>query len=154
MFCSMAQRALIAPVIWVAVTLLDGKCFLCAFCTAVPVTALGNGSLAPGLPAPELARLLARVPCPEIYDGDWLLAREVAVRYLRCISQVALRGVGGIFPIEAEGTAMHVPSAQGHPENVLWLPLSRGFCELTEQSGTKHRVLFSAEFEFLPDLPS
>ncbi|EHB18556.1 Calcium homeostasis modulator protein 1 [Heterocephalus glaber] len=87
MFCSMAQRALIAPVVWVAVTLLDGKCFLCAFCTAVPVAALGNGSLAPGLPAPELARLLARVPCPEIYDGDWLLAREVAVRYLRCISQ-------------------------------------------------------------------
>ncbi|XP_021506300.1 calcium homeostasis modulator protein 1 [Meriones unguiculatus] len=87
MFCSMAQRALIAPVIWVAVTLLDGKCFLCAFCTAVPVATLGNGSLVPGLPAPELARLLARVPCPEIYDGNWLLAREVAVRYLRCISQ-------------------------------------------------------------------
>lgn len=88
MFCSMAQRALIAPVVWVAVTLLDGKCFLCAFCTAVPVSLLGNGSLVPGLPPPELARLLARVPCPEIYDGDWLLAREVAVRYLRCISQV------------------------------------------------------------------
>lgn len=92
MFCSMAQRALIAPVVWVAVTLLDGKCFLCAFCTAVPVATLGNGSLVPGLPAPELARLLARVPCPEIYDGNWLLAREVAVRYLRCISQV--RGLG------------------------------------------------------------
>ena len=88
MFCSMAQRALIAPVVWVAVTLLDGKCFLCAFCTAVPVSLLGNGSLVPGLPPPELARLLARVPCPEIYEGDWLLAREVAVRYLRCISQV------------------------------------------------------------------
>ncbi|XP_059102124.1 calcium homeostasis modulator protein 1 [Peromyscus eremicus] len=87
MFCSMAQRALIAPVVWVAVTLLDGKCFLCAFCTAVPVATLGNGSLVPGLPAAELARLLARVPCPEIYDGNWLLAREVAVRYLRCISQ-------------------------------------------------------------------
>lgn len=88
MFCSMAQRALIAPAVWVAVTLLDGKCFLCAFCTAVPVATLGNGSLVLGLPPPELSRLLARVPCPEIYDGDWLLAREVAVRYLRCISQV------------------------------------------------------------------
>ncbi|XP_032168096.1 calcium homeostasis modulator protein 1 [Mustela erminea] len=87
MLCSMAQRALIAPIVWVAVTLLDGKCFLCAFCTAVPVTVLGNGSLAPGLSAPELARLLARVPCPDVYDGDWLLARDVAVRYLRCISQ-------------------------------------------------------------------
>ncbi|XP_007470495.1 PREDICTED: calcium homeostasis modulator protein 1 [Lipotes vexillifer] len=88
MFCSMAQRALITPVVWVAVTLLDGKCFLCALCTAVPVTVLGYGSLAPGLPPPELACLLARVPCPEVCDGDWLLAREVAVRYLRCISQI------------------------------------------------------------------
>lgn len=93
MFCSMAQRALIAPVVWVAVTLLDGKCFLCAFCTAVPPTVLGNSSLALSLSPSALARLLARVPCPEIYDGDWLLAREVAVRYLRCISQV--RGTGG-----------------------------------------------------------
>ncbi|XP_021564991.1 calcium homeostasis modulator protein 1, partial [Carlito syrichta] len=73
MFCSMVQRALVAPVVWVAVTLLDGKCFLCAFCTAVPVAALGNSSLAPSPPGPELARLLARVPCPDIYDGDWLL---------------------------------------------------------------------------------
>lgn len=120
MFCSMAQRALIAPVVWVAVTLLDGKCFLCAFCTAVPVATLGNGSLVPSLPAPELALLLARVPCPEIYDGNWLLAREVAVRYLRCISQV--RGLGlltgqgpcgkvppqsGVFPQLAVGGGMH-----------------------------------------------
>lgn len=100
MLCSMAQRALIAPIVWVAVTLLDGKCFLCAFCTAVPVTVLGNGSLAPGLSAPELARLLARVPCPDVYDGDWLLAREVAVRYLRCISQVrGWRGLGLGLPL-------------------------------------------------------
>lgn len=99
MLCSMAQRALIAPIVWVAVTLLDGKCFLCAFCTAVPVTVLGNGSLAPGLSAPELARLLARVPCPDVYDGDWLLARDVAVRYLRCISQVRGRhGLGLRLP--------------------------------------------------------
>lgn len=120
MFCSMAQRALIAPVVWVAVTLLDGKCFLCAFCTAVPVATLGNGSLVPSLPAPELALLLARVPCPEIYDGNWLLAREVAVRYLRCISQVRglrlLTGQGpygkvppqsGVFPQLAVGGGMH-----------------------------------------------
>lgn len=108
MFCSMAQRALIAPVVWVAVTLLDGKCFLCAFCTAVPVATLGNGSLVPGLPAPELARLLARVPCPEIYDGNWLLAREVAVRYLRCISQVRRLGL-----FTGQGRCGKVPSQSG-----------------------------------------
>ncbi|KFV76052.1 Calcium homeostasis modulator protein 1, partial [Struthio camelus australis] len=64
MFCSMAQRALIAPVVWVSVTLLDGKCVLCAFCTALPVD-----------------------PCRELYDGQELIASEVAVRYLRCVSQ-------------------------------------------------------------------
>uniref|UniRef100_A0A8B9T4N1 Calcium homeostasis modulator 1 n=1 Tax=Anas platyrhynchos TaxID=8839 RepID=A0A8B9T4N1_ANAPL len=34
MFCSMAQRAMIAPAVWVSVTLLDGKCITCAFCTS------------------------------------------------------------------------------------------------------------------------
>ena len=125
MFCSMAQRALIAPVVWVAVTLLDGKCFLCAFCTAVPVTVLGNGSLAPGLPPPELARLLARVPCPDIYDGDWLLAREVAVRYLRCISQV--RGCHGL--------GMGLPSQPG-------VPLARPNPSLLETGLSQGTVVF------------
>ncbi|XP_001512111.3 calcium homeostasis modulator protein 1 [Ornithorhynchus anatinus] len=86
MFCSMAQRALIAPVVWISVTLLDGKCFVCAFSTAVPVEALGNASH-PGLAERELGKVLARIPCQEIYDGNQLLARGVAVRYLRCISQ-------------------------------------------------------------------
>uniref|UniRef100_A0A8B9T4M4 Calcium homeostasis modulator 1 n=1 Tax=Anas platyrhynchos TaxID=8839 RepID=A0A8B9T4M4_ANAPL len=76
MFCSMAQRAMIAPAVWVSVTLLDGKCITCAFCTSLPVGALGN-----------MKRVLARIPCKEIYDGQELVANEVAVRYLRCISQ-------------------------------------------------------------------
>ena len=109
-FCSTAQRALIAPVVWVAVTLLDGKCFLCAFCTAVPVTMLGNGNLAPGLPPPELARLLARVPCPEVYDGDWLLAHELAVPYLRCISQVRGQMALGWVSPHRPGPSERTPS--------------------------------------------
>lgn len=128
MFCSMTQRALIAPIVWVAVTLLDGKCFLCAFCTAVPVTVLGNGSLVPGLPPPELARLLARVPCPEIYDGDWLLAREVAVRYLRCISQV--RGAGdpglGLF-------------------TQTWVSLQGPNSPISQNGASSRRVMFSQQ---------
>ncbi|NWH81073.1 CAHM1 protein, partial [Piaya cayana] len=86
MFCSMAQRAMIAPVVWVAVTLLDGKCITCAFCTSVPVETLGNGSH-PSLSRGEVERVLARIPCKEIYDGQELIANEVAIRYLRCISQ-------------------------------------------------------------------
>ncbi|NXF93248.1 CAHM1 protein, partial [Eubucco bourcierii] len=86
MFCSMAQRAMIAPVVWVSVTLLDGKCITCAFCTSVPVETLGNTSH-PGFSQGEMKRVLARIPCKEIYDGQELIANEVAVRYLRCISQ-------------------------------------------------------------------
>ncbi|XP_065602156.1 calcium homeostasis modulator protein 1 isoform X1 [Cyrtonyx montezumae] len=86
MFCSMAQRAMIAPAVWVSVTLLDGKCITCAFCTALPVESLGNASHH-GLSQVEVKRVLARIPCKEIYDGQELIANEVAVRYLRCISQ-------------------------------------------------------------------
>ncbi|NXD09802.1 CAHM1 protein, partial [Nothocercus nigrocapillus] len=86
MFCSMAQRALVAPAVWVSVTLLDGKCVLCAFCTALPVEALGNGSR-PGLSDRELRRILARIPCRELYEGQELIVGDAAVRYLRCISQ-------------------------------------------------------------------
>uniref|UniRef100_A0A8B9N359 Calcium homeostasis modulator 1 n=1 Tax=Accipiter nisus TaxID=211598 RepID=A0A8B9N359_9AVES len=86
MFCSMAQRAMIAPAVWVSVTLLDGKCITCAFCTSVPVETLGNASH-PGLSQGEMKRVLARIPCKEIYDGQELIANEVAIRYLRCISQ-------------------------------------------------------------------
>ncbi|XP_072196943.1 calcium homeostasis modulator protein 1 [Excalfactoria chinensis] len=86
MFCSMAQRAMIAPAVWVSVTLLDGKCITCAFCTALPVEVLGNASYH-GLPEGEVKRVLARIPCKEIYDGQELIANEVAIRYLRCISQ-------------------------------------------------------------------
>ncbi|CAN0181528.1 unnamed protein product [Bubo scandiacus] len=86
MFCSMAQRAMIAPAVWVSVTLLDGKCITCAFCTSVPVETLGNTSH-PGLSQGEMKRVLARIPCKEIYNGQELIANEVAVRYLRCISQ-------------------------------------------------------------------
>ncbi|NWU60593.1 CAHM1 protein, partial [Pterocles burchelli] len=86
MFCSMAQRAMIAPVVWVSVTLLDGKCITCAFCTSVPVETLGNASN-PSLSQGEMKRVLARIPCKEIYDGQELIANEVAIRYLRCISQ-------------------------------------------------------------------
>lgn len=93
MFCSMVQRAMIAPAVWVSVTLLDGKCITCAFCTSLPVEALGNASHH-GLPQGEVKQVLARIPCKEIYDGQELIANEVAVRYLRCISQV--RGITAV----------------------------------------------------------
>ncbi|XP_048407310.1 calcium homeostasis modulator protein 1 [Stegostoma tigrinum] len=87
MFCSMAQRALIAPLIWLSVTLLDGKCFTCAFSESLEPRRLGL-NLSGALPAqPQLRRLLASVPCPDIFPQQSALSREGAVRYLRCLSQ-------------------------------------------------------------------
>ncbi|XP_053245294.1 calcium homeostasis modulator protein 1 [Podarcis raffonei] len=86
MFCSMAQRAMIAPAVWISVTLLHGECFICAFSTSVPVDKLGNQSYTQ-LPEKELRRILAQIPCTDIYKGQELIAKEVATRYLRCISQ-------------------------------------------------------------------
>ncbi|XP_053547692.1 calcium homeostasis modulator protein 1-like [Bombina bombina] len=86
MLCSMTQRAFIAPAVWVSVTLLDGKCFICAFSTSVPVDKLGNMTDV-DLSEKEIKRMLARIPCKDIYDGHSIIEQEVAARYLRCISQ-------------------------------------------------------------------
>ncbi|KAG8435311.1 hypothetical protein GDO86_013316 [Hymenochirus boettgeri] len=86
MFCSMTQRALIAPAVWVSVTLLHGKCFICSFSTLVPLDKLGNVT-GLSLSEKEIKRILARIPCKDIYNGHDIIAQEVAERYLRCISQ-------------------------------------------------------------------
>ncbi|XP_006012481.1 calcium homeostasis modulator protein 1 [Latimeria chalumnae] len=86
MFCSMTQRAMIAPVVWVSVTLLDGKCLVCAYSSMLPLEKFGNAT-APGMSERELRKVLARVPCKDIYNGQEIVAREAAERYLRCISQ-------------------------------------------------------------------
>ncbi|XP_041116330.1 calcium homeostasis modulator protein 1-like [Polyodon spathula] len=86
MICSMTQRSMIAPIVWISVTLLDGKCFVCAFSVNVPLEKFGNIS-DHGLSETDMLRLLAKIPCKEIFDGHAVVSRDVAVRYLRCISQ-------------------------------------------------------------------
>ncbi|XP_077311398.1 calcium homeostasis modulator protein 1 [Lithobates pipiens] len=86
MFCSMTQRALIAPAVWISVTLLHGESFICAFSTSIPVDTLGNMT-GVDLSEKEIRRILARIPCKDIYDGHHIIPQEVATRYLRCISQ-------------------------------------------------------------------
>ncbi|XP_078080446.1 calcium homeostasis modulator protein 1 [Mustelus asterias] len=84
MFCSMAQRALIAPVTWISVTLLDGKCFICAFSEGLDPRFLGsNISATPS----QLRKILATLPCPDIFQQEAAMSREAATRYLRCVSQ-------------------------------------------------------------------
>ncbi|XP_072883503.1 calcium homeostasis modulator protein 1 [Hemitrygon akajei] len=87
MFCSTLQRALIAPVVWLSVTLLDGKCFICAFSERLDPRTLGaNLSALPPAPA-ELRRLLATLPCEDLFSQPAAISREAAQRYLCCLSQ-------------------------------------------------------------------
>lgn len=87
MFCSITQRSLIAPAVWVSVTLMDGKSFLCAFSINLDIDRFGNYSLVKGMSETEKIRLLARIPCKDLFENQEI--RVAASRYIKCISQVA-----------------------------------------------------------------
>ncbi|KAF1394805.1 hypothetical protein PFLUV_G00004960 [Perca fluviatilis] len=87
MFCSITQRSLIAPAVWVSVTLMDGKSFLCAFSINLDIDKFGNYSLMTGLSEMEKMKLLARIPCKDLFEHHEI--RVAASRYIKCISQVA-----------------------------------------------------------------
>ncbi|XP_067278143.1 calcium homeostasis modulator 1 [Pseudorasbora parva] len=86
MFSSMTQRALIAPAVWVAVTLMDGKSFLCAYSATTDLSEFINESYQ-SLPKNVLMKVQARIPCKDVYDGQDIISREAATRYIRCLSQ-------------------------------------------------------------------
>lgn len=86
MFCSVTQRSLIAPAVWVSVTLMDGKSFLCAFSINLDIDKFGNYSFFKGMSETEKIRLLARIPCKELFEHQEI--RMAASRYIKCISQV------------------------------------------------------------------
>ncbi|XP_048062063.1 calcium homeostasis modulator protein 1 [Megalobrama amblycephala] len=86
MFSSMTQRALIAPAVWIAVTLMDGKSFLCAFTPTADLSEFVNVSYQ-SFPKNELMKLQARIPCNDVFDGHEIISREAATRYIRCLSQ-------------------------------------------------------------------
>lgn len=84
--CSSAlQRALAAPLVWLLLALLDGKCFVCAFSSFVdPEKFLYFANMTPS----QVQLFLAKVPCKEdelVRDSP---ARKAVSRYLRCLSQV------------------------------------------------------------------
>ncbi|KAG5855697.1 calcium homeostasis modulator protein 1 [Anguilla rostrata] len=86
MLCSITQRSLIAPAVWISVTLMDGKSFLCAFSVDLDVNRFEkrrNHNLSEA----ELLRLLAKIPCKHIFEGHDVISREEASRYIQCISQ-------------------------------------------------------------------
>ncbi|XP_034989610.1 calcium homeostasis modulator protein 3 [Zootoca vivipara] len=86
MCSSVLQRAMIAPVVWILVTLLDGKCFVCAFSSSVDPDKF-PGFVTNSTPYYEVQRLLSKVPCKD----DELIrnntSRKAVSRYLKCWSQ-------------------------------------------------------------------
>lgn len=87
MLCSMTQRALIAPAVWIAVTLMDGKSFLCAYSTRIDLSHFLNRSHEL-VPEKDMERLLATIPCKTIFNAEHIINREAASRYIRVMSQV------------------------------------------------------------------
>ncbi|KAK2530602.1 Calhm3 [Columba guinea] len=84
MCSSIMQRAMVAPVVWIIVTLLDGKCLTCAFSSSVdPEKFVGFANTSMVL----VQQLLAKVPCK---DDEFMrnnTSRKAVTRYLRCWSQ-------------------------------------------------------------------
>uniref|UniRef100_A0A8C1APP2 Calcium homeostasis modulator 3 n=1 Tax=Cyprinus carpio carpio TaxID=630221 RepID=A0A8C1APP2_CYPCA len=81
---SMLQRSLLAPMVWILMTLLDGKCFICAFSMNVDpkyFTGIPNST---GI---ELIKIMAKVPCKEDVIFKNSSFRKAVSRYVRCYSQ-------------------------------------------------------------------
>lgn len=86
MFCSITQRSLIAPAVWVSVTLMDGKSFVCAFSINLDIDKFGNATLWKEMSETERIRLLAKIPCKDLIVNQEI--RVAASQYIKCISQV------------------------------------------------------------------
>ncbi|XP_005698485.2 PREDICTED: calcium homeostasis modulator protein 3 [Capra hircus] len=84
MCSSVLQRALAAPLVWILLALLDGKCFVCAFSSSVdPEKFLDFANMTPS----QVQLFLAKVPCKEDELVRNSPARKAVSRYLRCLSQ-------------------------------------------------------------------
>ncbi|XP_044229086.1 calcium homeostasis modulator protein 3 isoform X2 [Thunnus albacares] len=84
LFSAMIQRALLAPMVWILVTLLDGKIFICAFSVSV------HPALFSGLPnntGLDVIKIMAKVPCKEDIIFRNSSFRKAVSRYVRCYSQ-------------------------------------------------------------------
>uniref|UniRef100_A0A3Q1CQD9 Calcium homeostasis modulator 3 n=1 Tax=Amphiprion ocellaris TaxID=80972 RepID=A0A3Q1CQD9_AMPOC len=82
LFSAMIQRALLAPMVWILVTLLDGKIFICAF--SVSVDPFSYQNLHFGL---DVIKIMAKVPCREDVIFKNSSFRKAVSRYVRCHSQ-------------------------------------------------------------------
>uniref|UniRef100_A0A670XY48 Calcium homeostasis modulator 3 n=1 Tax=Pseudonaja textilis TaxID=8673 RepID=A0A670XY48_PSETE len=87
MCSSVMQRAMIAPTVWILVTLLDGKCFVCAFSSSIDPEKFPD--FAANITSYDaLQHFLAKIPCKhdELMRNN--TSRKAVSRYLKCCSQV------------------------------------------------------------------
>ncbi|KAM9382182.1 calcium homeostasis modulator protein 4 [Phaethornis superciliosus] len=85
-FCSITGRALVAPVTWLAVTLINGSYYVCAFSEYVPVDYYGVNL---SFTARERRRILAAFPCGQLVPSELTRERDEVILLLRYQSQVA-----------------------------------------------------------------
>ncbi|KAJ0005297.1 hypothetical protein NQD34_011511 [Periophthalmus magnuspinnatus] len=84
LFSAMLQRALLAPMVWILVSLLDGKILICAFSVNV------DPSLFSGFPnntGMDVVKIMAKVPCKEEAIFANSSFKKAVTRYVRCYSQ-------------------------------------------------------------------
>ncbi|XP_076025345.1 calcium homeostasis modulator protein 3-like [Genypterus blacodes] len=84
LFSAMLQRAMLAPMVWILVTLMDGKIFICAFSVSVDPTLFTGLPNDTGL---DIIRIMAKVPCKEDSIFKDSSFRKAVSRYVRCYSQ-------------------------------------------------------------------
>ncbi|XP_053306392.1 calcium homeostasis modulator protein 3-like [Spea bombifrons] len=84
LFQSVMIRALIAPTLWIIVSFLDGKSFVCAFSETLDPEDFGGFGNFTGMD-PDI--LLAKVPCKNFELLRNSKTRKAISRFLKCISQ-------------------------------------------------------------------
>ncbi|NXX41815.1 CAHM4 protein, partial [Tricholaema leucomelas] len=82
--CSMTGRALVAPVTWLAVTLINGSYYVCAMSEFVSVPYYGAN-----VTVNEQKTTLAAFPCSQLVPPELSRARDEVILLLRYQSQVA-----------------------------------------------------------------
>ncbi|CAL1577764.1 unnamed protein product [Knipowitschia caucasica] len=83
LFSAMLQRAMLAPMVWILVTLLDGKILICAFSVSVDPHLFSGFPNNTGL---DVIKIMAMVPCKDNIFGHSSF-RKAVTRYVRCYSQ-------------------------------------------------------------------
>lgn len=84
--CSITGRALVAPVTWLAVTLINGSYYVCAMSEYVSVYYYGAN---PNVTASERKQILAAFPCSQLVPPELSRARDEVILLLRYQSQVS-----------------------------------------------------------------